>query len=82
MDRLKSGKGQAIEVSEQETIVAMIENNLTHHTYAGREASRLGQRIRGPWFIVDCADGQIFVLAVEEATRSLKRDGKAGCRTG
>jgi crotonobetainyl-CoA:carnitine CoA-transferase CaiB-like acyl-CoA transferase len=66
MNRLKSGKGQAIEVSEQETIIAMIENNLTHYTYAGRVASRLGQRILGPWFIADCADGQIFVLAVEE----------------
>ena len=64
--RLKSGKGQSIDVSEQETIVAMLEMNLTHYTYAKREASRLGQRLLGPWFIADCSDGKIFCLAVEE----------------
>jgi crotonobetainyl-CoA:carnitine CoA-transferase CaiB-like acyl-CoA transferase len=66
LHRLKSGKGQAIDVSEQEVITAMLEMNLTHYTYAGRVASRLGQRLLGPWFIADCADGKIFCLAVEE----------------
>jgi crotonobetainyl-CoA:carnitine CoA-transferase CaiB-like acyl-CoA transferase len=66
LNRLKSGKGQAIEVSEQESVAAMLEMNLMHYTYAGRETSRLGNRALGPWFIADCADGQIFVLAVEE----------------
>jgi len=64
--RLTSGKGQVIEVSEQETIAAMLENNMVHYTYAGRETSRLGNRMIGPWFIADAADGKIFVLAVEE----------------
>ncbi len=64
--RLKSGQGQAIEVSEQEAVAAMLEMNLMHYTYAGRETSRLGNRALGPWFIADCADGQIFVIAVEE----------------
>jgi crotonobetainyl-CoA:carnitine CoA-transferase CaiB-like acyl-CoA transferase len=64
--RMKSGKGQAIDVSEQECIAAMLEMNLMHYTYAGRETSRLGQRALGPWFIADCQDGQIFALAVEE----------------
>ena len=65
--RLKSGHaGQSIEVSEQEAVAAMLEMNLMHYTYAGRETSRLGNRALGPWFIADCADGQIFVLAVEE----------------
>lgn len=67
MHRLKSGNaGQSIEVSEQEAAAAMLEMNLMHYTYAGRETSRLGSRALGPWFIADCADGQIFVLAVEE----------------
>ncbi len=66
LHRMKSGKGQAIDISEQEVIAAMLEMNLVHYTYAGREASRLGQRLLGPWFIADCADGKIFVLAVEE----------------
>jgi crotonobetainyl-CoA:carnitine CoA-transferase CaiB-like acyl-CoA transferase len=65
--RLKTGKGQAIDVSEQEVVTGLIENNLVHYTYAGRVASRLGNRVIGPWFIGDCADGQIFVIAVEEA---------------
>jgi crotonobetainyl-CoA:carnitine CoA-transferase CaiB-like acyl-CoA transferase len=64
--RQKSGRGQAIEVSQQEAVAAMLEMNFMHYTYAGRETSRLGNRALGPWFIADCADGQIFVLAVEE----------------
>ncbi|MBV8773076.1 MAG: CoA transferase [Deltaproteobacteria bacterium] len=65
--RVKSGQaGQVIEVSEQEAVAAMLEMNFMHYTYAGRETSRLGSRALGPWFIADCADGQIFVLAVEE----------------
>jgi crotonobetainyl-CoA:carnitine CoA-transferase CaiB-like acyl-CoA transferase len=65
--RFKSGHaGQVIEISEREAVAAMLEMNLMHYTYAGRETSRLGSRALGPWFIADCADGQIFVLAVEE----------------
>jgi crotonobetainyl-CoA:carnitine CoA-transferase CaiB-like acyl-CoA transferase len=66
MKRLTTGKGQAIEISEQECIAAMLENNFMHWTYAHRETSRLGSRLLGPWFIADCADGKLFVLAVEE----------------
>jgi crotonobetainyl-CoA:carnitine CoA-transferase CaiB-like acyl-CoA transferase len=64
--KLRSGKGQAIDVSEQEAIAAMLEMNFMHWTYAGRETSRLGSRALGPWFIADCQDGKIFVLSVEE----------------
>jgi crotonobetainyl-CoA:carnitine CoA-transferase CaiB-like acyl-CoA transferase len=67
LHRLGSGKGQAIDVSEQECVAAMLEQNFLHYTYAGLQASRLGQRLIGPWFITDCADGKIFVLTVEEA---------------
>jgi crotonobetainyl-CoA:carnitine CoA-transferase CaiB-like acyl-CoA transferase len=66
LHRLKSGKGQRIEISEREVVTGLIENNLVHYTYAGRVASRLGNRVIGPWFIADCSDGQIFVIAVEE----------------
>ena len=64
--KLRTGKGQAIDVSEQEAIAAMLEMNFMHWTYAGRETSRLGSRALGPWFIADCQDGKIFVLSVEE----------------
>jgi crotonobetainyl-CoA:carnitine CoA-transferase CaiB-like acyl-CoA transferase len=66
LHRLKSGSGQFIEVSEREVITGLLENNLVHYTYAGRVASRLGNRVIGPWFIADCQDGQILVIAVEE----------------
>lgn len=66
LHRLKSGKGQAIDVSEQEAIAAMLEMNLVHYTYAERVASRLGQRLLGPWFIADAADGKIFCITAEE----------------
>jgi crotonobetainyl-CoA:carnitine CoA-transferase CaiB-like acyl-CoA transferase len=64
--RRRFGKGQSIEISEREVVTGLIENNLVHYTYAGRVASRLGNRVIGPWFIADCKDGQIFVIAVEE----------------
>jgi crotonobetainyl-CoA:carnitine CoA-transferase CaiB-like acyl-CoA transferase len=64
--RLRTGTGQAVDVSEQEAVAAMLEMNFMHWTYAGRETSRLGARALGPWFIADCADGKIFALAVEE----------------
>src|SRR4051794_33386605 len=64
--RLRTGTGQAVDVSEQEAIAAMLEMNFMHWTYAGRETSRLGSRALGPWFIADCLDGKIFALAVEE----------------
>ncbi len=64
--RLKDGKGQAIEISEQEAVAAMLEMNFMHWSYGGRETSRLGQRLIGPWFMLDCSDGKIFVLCVEE----------------
>jgi crotonobetainyl-CoA:carnitine CoA-transferase CaiB-like acyl-CoA transferase len=64
--RLESRQGQAIDVSEQECVAAMLEQNFVYYTYAGRQASRCGQRLIGPWFIADCSDGQIFVFTVEE----------------
>ncbi len=64
--RLASGKGQSIEVSQQECIAGMLEMNLMHYTYAGRETSRLGTRVLGPWKIMDTADGSILAVCVEE----------------
>jgi crotonobetainyl-CoA:carnitine CoA-transferase CaiB-like acyl-CoA transferase len=66
LSKQKSGRGQAIEVSQQECVAAMLEMNFMHWTYAGRETSRCGNRLLGPWFILDCADGQCFVVCVEE----------------
>ena len=64
--KLRTGKGQAIDVCEQEAIAAMLEMNFMHWTYAGRESRASGSRALGPWFLADCKDGKVFVLAVEE----------------
>jgi len=64
--RLESGKGQTVEVSQQECIAGMLEMNLMHYTYAGRETSRLGTRVIAPWKIMDTADGHVLAVCVEE----------------
>jgi crotonobetainyl-CoA:carnitine CoA-transferase CaiB-like acyl-CoA transferase len=65
--RLGGGEPLTIEISEQECIAAMLELNFMHYTYTGRETSRLGRRILGPWLLADCSDGVIFVACAEEA---------------
>jgi crotonobetainyl-CoA:carnitine CoA-transferase CaiB-like acyl-CoA transferase len=65
--RLTGGEPLTIEISEQECIAAMLELNFMHYSYAGRETSRLGRRILGPWLLADCSDGVIFVACAEEA---------------
>ena len=64
--RMATGAGQAVDISEQECIAAMLEMNFMHYTYAGRETSRLGQRMIAPWTMLDCSDGKAFVVCVEE----------------
>ncbi|HVN30045.1 MAG TPA: CoA transferase, partial [Candidatus Binataceae bacterium] len=64
--RLDSGKGQVVEVSQQECIAGILEMNLMHYTYAGRETSRLGTRVLAPWKIMETADGHILAVCVEE----------------
>jgi crotonobetainyl-CoA:carnitine CoA-transferase CaiB-like acyl-CoA transferase len=66
LDRLNGGAPSVIDISEQECIAAMLEMNLMHFTYAGRETSRLGKRVIGPWLLSECRDGQAFVACAEE----------------
>jgi len=40
--------------------------NFTHYTYGKRETSRLGRRTIFPWCMLDCQDGKVFVINVEE----------------
>ncbi len=65
--RLSGNDPLTIEISIQECIAAMLELNFMHYTYTGRETSRLGRRILGPWLLADCSDGTIFVACAEEA---------------
>jgi crotonobetainyl-CoA:carnitine CoA-transferase CaiB-like acyl-CoA transferase len=60
------GAGQAIEVSAQECLVAMLELSFLFYTYMGLRTSRLGGRLLGPWRIFDCANGKLLLACVEE----------------
>ncbi len=64
--KLLTGEGQHVDVSIQECIAAILEMNFMHWTYGGKETSRLGRRSIYPWCMLDCKDGKIFVVNVEE----------------
>ena len=64
--KLLTGEGQHVEVSIQECLAAILEMNFMHWTYAGKETSRLGRRSIYPWCMLDCKDGKVFVVNVEE----------------
>ena len=64
--RCVTGEGQHVDVSIQECIAAILEMNFMHYSYGGRETSRLGRRSIFPWCMLDCQDGKIFVVNVEE----------------
>jgi CoA:oxalate CoA-transferase len=64
--RMNGERPMPVEVSAQECLAAILELNLVHYTYSGREASRLGQRVIGPWLLAECSDGVIFVACAEE----------------
>ena len=61
-----TGEGQHLDVSIQECIAAILEMNFMHYTYSGLETSRLGRRSIYPWCMLDCKDGKLFVICVEE----------------
>lgn len=63
--RLSSGKGQHIDISVQECLVAIMENNFIAWPYDRSTPSRLGFRLI-PQDVLQCRDGYIYVLAVEE----------------
>ncbi len=61
-----TGEGQHVDVAIQECIAAILEMNFMHYTYSGLETSRLGRRSIYPWCMLDCKDGKLFVICVEE----------------
>ena len=63
--RLTSGRGQHIDVSAQECLVAIMENNFISWPYGQNIASRLGFRLI-PQDVIACRDGYIYMLAVED----------------
>jgi crotonobetainyl-CoA:carnitine CoA-transferase CaiB-like acyl-CoA transferase len=67
LHRRRSGVGQAIEVSAQECLFAMLGQSAVFWTYAGKRTSRLGVRPFQPWMAVECADGKLYVSCIEES---------------
>lgn len=65
--RMKSGAGQAVDVSEQECLAAALELSLVWYTYEGKRTSRMGWVNSAPTGIFDCADGLAEIMCVEDA---------------
>jgi crotonobetainyl-CoA:carnitine CoA-transferase CaiB-like acyl-CoA transferase len=63
--RLETGRGQAVDVSEQECIAAML--SLSFLPYEGLHITRLGGGTNVvPWGVFDCCDGQIFLICGDD----------------
>jgi crotonobetainyl-CoA:carnitine CoA-transferase CaiB-like acyl-CoA transferase len=62
---LRSGQGEHIDISSQEAVASLLEQNFVHYTYAGQVASRLGRRLLYPWGFFPCRDGDIFMVVAE-----------------
>lgn len=63
--RLGTGRGQHIDISVQECLIAIMENNYIAWPYDQTTPSRLGFRLI-PQDVLPCRDGYIYVLAIEE----------------
>jgi crotonobetainyl-CoA:carnitine CoA-transferase CaiB-like acyl-CoA transferase len=66
MARLRTGRGQHITVSIQESLAAILELTFEYWPYAGLVASRLGRKPIQPLDFLECKDGWIFICCVEE----------------
>ncbi|MGA2409361.1 MAG: CoA transferase, partial [Candidatus Binataceae bacterium] len=64
---LATSIGELIDLSAQEYIASILEQNFVHYTYAGNVASRLGRRLLFPWGTFQCKDGPIFLIIGEES---------------
>jgi crotonobetainyl-CoA:carnitine CoA-transferase CaiB-like acyl-CoA transferase len=67
LNRMRTGVGQAIEVSSQECILALLGSSPLFWSYGGTRTSRLGVRPIAPWMAVECADGKLYVACIEES---------------
>jgi crotonobetainyl-CoA:carnitine CoA-transferase CaiB-like acyl-CoA transferase len=60
--RLRSGRGQVIDLSQQECLAPMIELNWPFYSYAGKEITRLGGRFNPqPADVFECVDGKVLM---------------------
>jgi len=60
--RLASGRGQMIDLSQQECLAPMIELNWPFYSYAKKEITRLGGRFNPqPADVFECTDGKVLM---------------------
>src|SRR5512143_1886177 len=64
--RQRSGRGQHVVVSIQQTLAAILELTFEYWPYQGLVASRLGRKPIQPLDFLECRDGWIFICCVEE----------------
>jgi crotonobetainyl-CoA:carnitine CoA-transferase CaiB-like acyl-CoA transferase len=64
--RLRSGRGQHVIVSIQESLAAILELTFEYWPYMSLVASRLGRKPIQPLDFLECQDGWIFICCVEE----------------
>jgi crotonobetainyl-CoA:carnitine CoA-transferase CaiB-like acyl-CoA transferase len=64
--RLRTGRGQHVTVSIQESLAAILELTFEYWPYMGLVASRLGRKPIQPLDFLECQDGWIFICCVEE----------------
>jgi len=64
--RLRSGKGQHVEVSAQESLVSQNEMVFEYWPYMDVIATRLGRKPLQPLETMQCKDGWIYICCVEE----------------
>ena len=62
----QTGIGDLIDFSSIAHTSGMLEGDLIGASYMGVNPSRLGSRLINPWKIFACADGLIFLVAVEQ----------------
>jgi crotonobetainyl-CoA:carnitine CoA-transferase CaiB-like acyl-CoA transferase len=65
LGRFSSGQGQHVDISVQECLAAILENNYVSWPYMQSIASRLGFRLI-PQDVIPCRDGYIYFLAIED----------------
>jgi crotonobetainyl-CoA:carnitine CoA-transferase CaiB-like acyl-CoA transferase len=64
--RVRTGRGQHVVVSIQESLAAILELTFEYWPYMGLIASRLGRKPIQPLDFLECQDGWIFICCVEE----------------
>lgn len=64
--RMRSGHGQAIDVSIQECLTAFFELSYINYTYSGARDTRATPKVVSPWNIVRTGDGFIYFCCGEQ----------------